>query len=182
MKYNLEIHHRRSIRLKEYNYAQAGAYYVTICVKNKECLFGDIKNGESLLNEYGKIVETEWLQTGNVRTNVELDEFIVMPNHFHGIIIINAGNNCSRGMARHAPTERQFAKPIANSLPTIIGSFKSAVSKSINRIRNTPGAPVWHRNYYEHIIRDEYELHRIREYIICNPMKWDEDEYNPNLL
>ncbi len=101
-----------------------------------------------------------------------------MPNHFHGIIIITAGNIC-RGMARHAPTGRQFAKPIANSLSTIIGAFKSAVSKSINILRNSPAMPVWQRNYFEHVIRNKKELFRIREYIRLNPVQWDIDEENP---
>jgi len=115
---------------------------------------------------------------GDIRSNVEPDEFIVMPNHFHGIITIKAGN-IRRGMARHAPTGREFAKPVANSLSTIIGAFKSAVTKSINILRNTPGMPVWQRNYFEHVIRNEKELSRIREYIRLNPLQWDIDIENP---
>ena len=130
------------------------------------------------LNEYGKVVQREWMCTGDIRPNVDMDECVVMPNHFHGIVIINAGNIC-RGMARHAPAGRQFAKPIANSLSTIIGAFKSAATKSINILRNAPGMPVWQRNYFEHVIRNGKELFRIREYIRFNPVQWDVDEENP---
>jgi putative transposase len=118
------------------------------------------------------------LCTGDIRPNAEMDEYVVMPNHFHGIVILNAGNIC-RGMARHAPTRRQFAKPIANSLSTIVGAFKSAATKSINMSRNTPGMPVWQKNYFERVIRNEKELFRIREYIRLNPVQWDIDEENP---
>jgi REP element-mobilizing transposase RayT len=178
MKYNLEKHHRRSVRLKGYDYFSTGAYFVTICTWNRDCLFGEIIEGKIELNEYGKVVQQEWMHSGDIRPNVELDEYVIMPNHFHGIVIINAGNIC-RGMARHAPTGRQFAKPIANSLSTIIGAFKSAVTKLIKILRKNPGMPVWQRNYFERVIRNEKELFRIREYICFNPVQWDMDEENP---
>jgi REP element-mobilizing transposase RayT len=130
------------------------------------------------LNPYGEIIKHEWICTPNVRPNIALDEYVIMPNHFHGIIIINAGNMC-RGMACHAPTGRQFARPIAHSLSTIIGAFKSAVTRKINKIRNTIGTPVWQRNYCEHIIRNKRELSHIKEYIQNNPLQWDNDENNP---
>ncbi len=180
MKYNPEIHRRRSIRLKEYDYLQAGSYFVTLCSWNRERLFGKISNAEVVLNEYGQVVMQEWINTGTLRPNVELEKYVVMPNHFYGILVINdrVGTIQRRGMARHAPT-REFAKPIAQSLPSIIGSFKSAVTKQINRSRNTPGYPVWQRNYYEHVVRNEKELQSIREYIVNNPLHWDLDENNP---
>lgn len=90
MRYDPDKHHRRSIRLHGYDYAQAGAYFVTICTQNRECLFGDIEDGEMRLNDYGRVVEEEWLRTATIRREVELDAFIVMPNHVHGIIVINA--------------------------------------------------------------------------------------------
>jgi REP element-mobilizing transposase RayT len=190
MEYNPDRHHRCSIRLKGYDYSEAGAYFVTICAQNRECLFGEIRNGGMMLNEYGEIVRKEWMNTGIVRSYVELDEYVVMPNHFHGILVINGrGTACrvrhenvrdeSMGTARRVPMVEQFAKPVAGSIPTIIRSFKSAVTKSINQFRNTPGHPVWQRNYYEHIIRSEEEMYRICRYIIENPAKWAEDEDNP---
>jgi REP element-mobilizing transposase RayT len=175
-KYNPEIHHRRSIRIPGYDYSQTGWYYATICTGHMERLFGDVVNGKMVLNEMGRIVETEWIKTTILRHNIKLDEYIIMPNHFHGIINIVEDVN-RRGTERRAPTTEQFGKPVTNSIPTIIRSFKSAVTKKINEIRNTPGAILWRRNFYEHIIRDENDLNRIRQYIMNNPLKWADDDY-----
>ena len=170
MSYNPEIHHRHSIRLKEYDYTQSGAYFITICTYNREFLFGNIIDGTMRLNEFGLLVESEWLKTAEIRGNVSLDEYVVMPNHIHGIIIINR-----RGMGHRAPTKESFGKPLPGSIPTIIRSFESTVTKQINKIRRTPGSPIWQRNYYEHVIRDEEELGAIRRYINENPLNWDLD-------
>jgi REP element-mobilizing transposase RayT len=202
MKYNPEFHHRRSIRLKEYDYSQAGAYFVTLCVWQKKCLFGTIVDGIMNLNGNGRIVEKEWLNTGAVRPHVDLDEYMVMPNHFHGILVI--GNNdlvgARRCLAQNAmpqdetmssecgaihgetrATQRVAPTIKSGTMGAIIGQFKSMVTKQINIIRDTAGAPLWQRNYYEHIIRDERELYAVRKYIRYNPQKWDEDEENPNM-
>ena len=189
MIHNPDKYHRQSIRLKDYDYTQSGAYFVTICTHKRECVLGDVVNGEMRLNELGQVVEMEWLKTAEIRDNVELDEFVVMPNHIHGIVVITESHvgatsrsplisgNC-RGTARRAPTE-QFSKPTSGSLPTIVRSFKSAVTKHINEMRHTPGTPIWQRNYYEHIIRDEDDLHQIQLYIVNNPLRWDLDSENP---
>ncbi len=177
MKYQTDIRHRSSLRLKGYDYKQAGVYFVSMCTLNRTCFFGDIVNGEMMLNAEGQIVAGEWIKTAEIRNNIELDEWVVMPNHFHGILVIN---EC-RGTARRAPTVEQFGKPVPNSIPTIIRSFKSAVTKRINKLRNSPGAKIWQRNYYEHIIRNEDELNCIREYITNNPLKWEFDKENPNV-
>ncbi len=174
--------HRRSIRLSGYDYSQAGLYYSTICVKNRVNLFGHIAGGEMVLNEYGKIVGKCWQGIPDHFHDVLIDEFVVMPNHTHGILLIR---NESFVGARHAvplpdATIRKFGKPIARSLPTIIRSFKSAVTRQINEYRLTPGATVWQRNYYEHIIRNQEELDRIRKYIVDNPKKWAMDRENPD--
>ncbi len=216
MPFHPETHHRRSIRLKDYDYTQSGLYFVTICVQDKVCVFGEIIDGVMSLNPYGQIVEEEWQRTAMLRNNVELDEYIIMPNHFHGIIQIV--NEPRRDMACHVPPAtktnnkipiREFGKPIPGSLSTIIGSFKSAVTKRINELSTKPvgtrrvvsphatsqniASPthpskqtlntfpaiekrLWQKNYYEHIIRNEYELFRIREYIINNPLNWNDDE------
>jgi len=171
------MHQRRSIRLKAYDYSQAGAYFVTICTKDRECLFGDIVDEKMCINEIGEIVQAEWLRTAKIRPNVSLDEFIIMPNHLHGIIMINDG----RGVLQYAPTESPFRSP-SQTIGAIIRGFKSATTKQINKYTNTPGKPVWQRNYYDRIIRDEDELNRIREYIIYNPAKWAEDKENPQRL
>jgi putative transposase len=155
----------------------AGAYFVTICTENKNCLLGEVVNGEAALSREGKIVGEEWLKTTEVRPYVSLDLFVVMPNHFHGILFID--KEAEGGTARCAPTIRQFRMMISESLPSIIRGFKSAVTRRINILRYVPGAPVWQRNYYEHVIRDEPSLKRIREYIVNNPLSWELDRENP---
>ena len=153
MKYDLDKHHRRSIRLKGYDYTQVGAYFAIICARNRECLFGEIVDGEMQLNEYGKIVAEEWLNTTRVRANVELDEFVVMPNHFHGILVIVygagagiVGANRVGAQRRCAPTETH-PNVVPGSVEAIVRSLKSVVTKRVNEMRNTPGVPVGQRNY-----------------------------------
>ena len=189
IKYNPEIHHRRSIRIKEYDYSQEGLYFITICTFNHKCLFGYIDNYEMILNEFGKITCHEWLQTGEMRKNITLHEFVIMPNHMHGIIEID-GSTCrgtmpralvhrgakEEGTLQRAPTE-QFGKPTSNTIPTIVRGYKSTVTKQINNIRKTPGQSVWQRSYYEHVIRNEKSYNRIIEYIRYNPEKWLKDKY-----
>lgn len=171
-KYNPEIHHRHSIRLKDYDYTQAGEYFITICSWNRECLLGEIKDGKMVLNEMGNRVVFTWKDLPNHNPYIVLDEFIVMPNHVHGIIMITDIVGADSGPAPTNVDKR-------HGLPEIVRQFKTFSSKRINQIRNTPGVPVWQRNYYEHIIRNEDELNKIREYIINNPLKWAEDENNP---
>ena len=181
--YNSGMKPHKSIRLKGYDYSRAGAYFVTICTHNKECLFGDVVNGNLALNDFGRMVDSEWLKTTEIRKNVILDKYIVMPNHFHGMFLITENDS---GKARLATTKcnvsikMEFGKPKPGSLPVIVGSFKSAVARQINLMRNTPGKEVWQRNYYEHIVRNPDELDRIREYIVTNPLRWQMDKENPN--
>ena len=177
MIHNCDRHQRRSIRLRDYDYSQTGAYFVTICTHNKDCLFGNVVNGEMVLNKYGRIVKEEWIKTSDIRKNVELDVFTIMPNHFHGILVII--DKC-RGTVHRAPTLEQFAKPTSGSIPTIIRYFKSAVTRHVNELRGMSNTPLWQRNYYEHVIRNEEDLNDIREYIVNNAMKWDLDSENPN--
>jgi REP element-mobilizing transposase RayT len=169
-------HHRRSIRLSGYDYSQTNTYFVTICAVQRQCLFGDVRDGEVRLYEAGQIVIEEWLKTARLKPYVRIDEFVVMPNHFHGILAVVKENE---GTARRAPTVREFGRPVAGSLSSIIGAFKSTVARRINSSKGTPGAPVWQRNFYEHVIRDETSLNRIREYIINNPLSWELDQENP---
>lgn len=182
-------HHRRSIRLRNYDYTQCGAYFVTICTEKRRCIFGQVVGGEMVVNEWGQIVAEEWEQTAIIRPNVELDAFVVMPNHVHAIIVIaDDGRGITpggTGMMHHAPTNppteyitptiREFSKPIPNSLPTIIGAFKAAITRRINRLPNPPDYAIWQRNYYEHIIRNEISLNHIRAYIANNAAKWAAD-------
>ncbi|PKN13104.1 MAG: transposase [Deltaproteobacteria bacterium HGW-Deltaproteobacteria-4] len=190
MTFNPNFHRRRSIRLNDYDYTRAGAYFVTICAFERECLFGEVVDGVMRLNVHGKIAQEEWLLTAELRDYVVLDEYIVMPNHFHAVLMIDdcRGTACraldddvavEQGTARRALTVEFFGQPVAGSLATMIRSFKSAVSKRINILHNNPGAPVWQRNYYERVIRNERELDGIRQYIADNPAKWIEDENHP---
>lgn len=170
---------RRSIRLKGYDYTQAGGYFITLVAHDRQCLFGEIINGEMRLNEYGAIVTEEWNHTAMIRPNVELDAFVVMPNHIHGIIMI-----VCRGESQFAPTEtiepkQPFRSP-SGTIGAIIRGFKSATTKRINQSRNTPGVPVWQRNYYEHIIRNDKDLHAIQGYIVNNALQWELDRENPS--
>ena len=164
---------RRSIRLQGYDYSQAGAYFVTLCTQNRECLFGEIVNGEMRLNEAGRVVADEWINTAEIRDEIELDEWVVMPNHFHGILVITVG----RGDRRVAPTG-----PQPRSIGAVMAGFKSAATKRINELRQTPGMKLWQRNYWEHIVRNEPELNRIREYIHNNPAQWVLDKLHPSSL
>jgi putative transposase len=184
---------RRSIRLKGFDYTSPGAYFITICTADRVCLFGQVVNGEMRLNKYGMLAADEWLRTPVIRPRVTLDAFIIMPNHMHGIIILNNFRNHCRGTLQcapaesvyniqtsvpHTPTLERFGQPTSDSIPTIVRLYKSVTTKRINELRRTPGVSVWQRNYYERIIRDEKSLNRIREYITSNPLKWESDRNN----
>jgi putative transposase len=184
MAYNGPV--RRTPRLKEYNYTQPGAYFVTICTHERECLFGEVKNALCTLTSEGQIVERCWLEIPRHRPYVRLDEFIVMPNHIHCIIHILPPEQSSPVVGtRLAVSENLsegFARPVPGSLSRIIGSFKSAASREINTLSNTQGRPLWQTRFHDRIIRDEEELSRIREYIINNPAQWEDDKNNPMLI
>ena len=168
--------HRKSIRVKGFDYTTPVSYFVTICSFNGMRLFGAISNEEVELTSIGGIVKDEWLKTASVRRNVKLDMFVVMPNHFHGIVFIE---DQSRGMACRAHTEERFGQPVVNSVPTVVRAFKSSVTKRVRETLKSPDYIVWQRNYYEHIIRNDKDLNRIRQYILDNPVKWHLDRENP---
>jgi len=166
---------RRVLRLQNYDYTQAGAYFVTVCAWNRACRFGDMMDNTVQLTVQGQIVAEEWAQTAVRRPGVDLDGFVVMPNHIHGIIVLP--DSAHPPNAR--PSTERFGKPVAGSLPTIVRAFKSAVARRISRLPGAGGTAVWPANYYEHIIRDEAELARVREYIVNNPARWVDDEDYP---
>ena len=155
MAYNPDIHHRRSIRLQGYDYSKSGAYFLTICTFQRQHLFGEINNGEIQLNVTGQIVSAIWQKIPQHFPNVELDQFIIMPDHLHGIIVIS-----------EQPEQ-------AISLTTIIQNFKSISTRKINKINQNSSVSIWQRNYYERIVRSYQELHRLREYISTNPENWE---------
>lgn len=191
-----ERHHRRSIRLKGYDYSRAGAYFVSVCTHDRICLLGDVISGVVQLSPIGTAALECWMKIPQHFADVELDEFIIMPNHVHGIIFIqnddvhtnvqNVGvqyieplqrislQNESR---RDEPKQHQYQHVISRSIGSIIRSYKSAVTRWCKQHRYEHFR--WQRNYYERIIRNERELYEVRKYIINNPMKWELDEENP---
>lgn len=229
MKYNPQIHHRRSIRLKGYDYSQAGAYFITICCENRECRFGkiivgagftpaldeygqpelqigqpqgiaptDAQNADARMeiNEYGQIAYNEWIKLSKRFLNFELDVFQIMPNHMHGIILLNNVG------ARFTPAQNSSIEQnnVTNANVTlvekgagvnpahttnatvgdIVGAYKSLVANGcldIFKTKNKTMGKLWQRNYYEHIIRNEQSYQTISEYIINNPAKWKDDKF-----
>lgn len=193
-RFDPQKHHRRSIRLKGYDYSQPGAYFVTVVAYQRECLFGEIVNGEMRLNEYGEVVKWEWESLPQRFRYLELGAFVVMPNHFHGIIafhdIVGATRQnfnktiSGKTSLQTISTDSIDGSPLPNgpqpaSLGAIIGQFKSRVTKRLWKIPALKGTPIWQRNYYEHIIRNEQEMAKIWDYIETNPLHWADDDENP---
>ena len=194
---------RKVIRLKGYDYSLAGAYFVTICTYNSFCSLGHVKEGIVILSTIGKKADKFWQEISAHHGNTQLDEFIVMPNHVHGIIMITendahcrgvllnasalrgitTSNGCKngdyeRGVYLNAPTHHVRISPRKNTLSVIIRTYKATLTNWCRH--NGFGHFKWQRNYYEHIIRNEKELFRIREYIQNNPVNWELDRENPS--
>jgi len=174
-----DLPHRHSIRLKDYDYSQNGAYFVTLSTQNRECLFGEIENDEMKLNEWGKVAKGEWINLPKRFTNIELDLFVIMPNHTHGIITIKnlVGVSFMKPETKYNIATSNQHMGLINQTPTlghVIRHFKSKSSYEIHQ--NGLNQIIWQRNYYEHIIRNEGDLNRIREYIIDNPLNWRKDD------
>jgi putative transposase len=201
MTYEPEVHHRRSIRLQGYDYSQPGMYYVTICTQGKEHWFGEVVEGEMIANEAGRMAEQQWKGLPQRFPNATLDEFVIMPNHIHAIIqIVGAIHELPRQSNAQGPVGAIHESPLpcphrrpnraihespheSNTPPRrrgmmlskIVGYFKMNSAKRANQMSGKSGHPVWQRNYYEHIIRNEDELRNIREYIRTNPLRWASD-------
>jgi REP element-mobilizing transposase RayT len=183
--YDPRRHHRRSIRLKGWDYTSPGVYFVTICTYQHQNLFDD--------KQCRQVVEKAWqaIPSHPHARNIKLDQWVVMPNHLHGIIFIadtpsshvpeQGEATGPEGESKHAGSSL-VAPPLRNapagSLGAIVGNFKSVVTRRLNRLRNTPGEKVWQRGYYERIVRNERELNAIRKYIWDNPCRWSEDREN----
>lgn len=196
-----EPFHRRTLRIKDFDYSQAGAYFVTICTKNHQCLFGEIQQREMQLNAIGRVVSAQWQQLTYRFPDLELGEWVVMPNHIHGILIITGrGEACNgRGEASlkiknvdaalflpdASPLQSESiiadASPLRptgttpGSVGAIIQNFKSVVSRKLSTQNEKRKGSVWQRNYYEHVIRNEGEFNAISDYIITNPQNWEKD-------
>ena len=170
------IGHRRSVRLQDPDYTEPGAYFVTLCTRDRRCAFGEVTLDGVRLTPVGEIVTEEWSKSAEVRAEVELDAFVVMPNHLHGIVVISdTSPRDHRSPRAHGRAPLQRA---ARSLGALVAGFKAATTSHVNRLAGTPGVPVWQRNYYEHIIRSDKELERVRQYIAENPGRWAQDPEN----
>ena len=178
MNYDPNLHHRRSIRLKGYDYTQPGAYFVTIVSDQRKELFGKVINDEMRLSSLGEIIHAEWLRSIGIRKEIQLhaDEFVIMPNHIHGIVwIATVGADGIRPIEECAPTNLSTNRS-SRSLGGFIAGFKASVTSRARRELNITN--IWQRNYYEHIVRNEGELQKIWDYIDSNPRNWSEDRYN----
>jgi REP element-mobilizing transposase RayT len=193
-KFDPHKHHRKSLRLKGYDYAQAGAYYVTIVTQGRECLLGEIVDREMLLNEYGEVVQKWWNEIPIHFPNVELGAFVIMPNHIHGIVFITTerrgevisphkdpNNNIQAANIEETNNLDGETPPLRKpTLGQIVAYFKYQSTKEMNQIETKNAiTKFWQRNYYEHIIRDEKDLQNKTDYIDANPILWDEDDDNP---
>ena len=192
MKYNPDVHHRQSIRLKAYDYSQTGLCFITICTQNRLCLFGKIENGIMLLNDAGGMIEKQWQALMKRFSNMQSEEYVVMPNHIHGIIKLTVGAPLVGAQIVDVPykadiqtcSQPQKGQPqgIAPTVGDIVGAFKSITTNQyIRGVQQNKWSrfdkKLWQRNYYEHIIRDDKSYLKISDYIQTNPSKWLEDRY-----
>lgn len=173
MKYNPDLHKRRSLRLKSYDYSSEGCYFVTICCADRLPLFGMVDDQKMYLNEYGQIAYDQWFNTLNQRTGIELDEFIVMPNHIHGIITLTEDFHQAHQIRHRGVCDTPLRSP-TYTLGSVIRGYKGAVT---SRLKDALGEKIWQRNYYEHIIRNEKSYLKIAEYISNNPITWKNDRF-----
>ena len=167
---------RQSKRLKGYDYRSYGAYFVTVCVQNRRCLFGSVSDDSMLLSRNGRIAQRCWLDTPNHFQYTTLDQYVVMPNHFHGIVWISIRALLEATIKPNVTPPAGFLK---DSLSSVIASFKSAVTRTANRLSGESGRSCWQRGFVDHVIRDDDELQVIRQYIMDNPRKWKIDRENP---
>jgi putative transposase len=173
-----EIHHRRSVRIPGYDYSAEGMYFITICVDGRRCLFGDVVEDVLELNDVGRVIDATWRWLAEQYDHVELGPYIVMPNHVHGIILLTSGE----GVSRNAPTISSVSETIRSPekprkpIGQLVGAFKTVSTKKINVLCGTPGAVLWQRNYWEHVVRNEKSFEEIARYIDNNPRTWYEDK------
>jgi REP element-mobilizing transposase RayT len=179
---------RRSIRLREYDYSQPGAYFITICTQDRKCLFGQIENGQVVLSAAGEIAQSVWIGLPSRFPSVGLDEYVVMPNHVHGIILVGAqfiALDPKDGMENRVCTLGNIIRTYKAAVTRLVrtGDDASVINQGVMNHAPTGAARFgWQRNYYEHVIRNDDDLQRTREYIFGNPALLDEDENNPALL
>ncbi len=192
MTYDPDTQHRRSIRIPQFDYAQPGVYFVTVCTHQRECTLGNIDCGVMIPNACGEIASQYWAQIPARFPNVAVTTFVVMPNHTHANIVIldnpSCANTCRGGVspprlpcALAGPPGGE-TPPLQPTLGQIVAYYKYQTTKAVNLLREMPGARFWQRNYWEHVIRNESELRRIEEYIQGNPARWSADQLHPDAL
>ncbi len=173
-KYRIE-----STRLKNWDYSANGYYFITICTHGRACLFGKIMNGNMILSDIGKIVLREWNESFNIRSELFCDCFVIMPNHIHAVVVIKNTHDVEAHC--RVSLQQQCKKPVAvrrpKSVSSFVAGFKSSATKQINMFRKTPGMALWQLRFHDHIIRNVNELQRIRQYILNNPVKWQDDKF-----
>jgi REP element-mobilizing transposase RayT len=197
--YDPDKHHRRSIRLPQYDYAQPGVYFVTICTHERECVLGEVIDGVMRLNDWGIVADRFWDEVAAHFHGAAIDAHIIMPNHAHANIVIvrtptRRGEVSSPVSSTHDPTRSEVPSPsspispatqggetppLRPTLGQIVAYYKYQTTKTINLMRGMPGAKFWQRNYWEHVIRNEAEMNRIQEYIENNPTRWSNDQLHP---
>lgn len=188
---------RKTTRLKSHDYSMPGAYFVTICAQDRNCLFGKVENGKMRLNDIGQMVDMWWGKISDRYGNISADEYVIMPNHIHGIINIVGAiprnrpiNNVKNETIIHGNMGENMVSPLRisntyNGLGRYVSWFKRmSTTEYIQHVKNDNwpsfDGRIWQRNYYEHVIRNDMELNRVRQYIIENPLKWDMDLENPD--
>jgi putative transposase len=172
MSFNPDRHHRRSIRLAGHDYSSPGVYFVTVCSHDRSHLFGAINNGSVVLSGAGAIVAGAWLYSARLRPEFRFDEWVIMPNHFHGIVQIVDAPVC----AVQVPEGSGIPRMRSRSISSLMAGFKASTTKQINQWRGLPGCPVWQGRFYDRIIRDDRGLREVRQYIRDNPKNWEQDQ------
>jgi putative transposase len=173
MRYDPDKHHRRSTRLRHWDYAQPGFYFLTFCAQDRQCLFGQIIDCKMQLNQFGQIVAEEWHRSQMIRQELKLDAWVIMPNHFHALVQIIHGP-----IPPPLPASPHFSmRP--KSISSLVAGFKSITTTKINQLRRSPGHKVWQRNYYDSIVYTDRGLAKVRRYIANNPYQWHLDQLHP---
>ena len=171
--------HRRSIRLRDVDYSEPGAYFITICAANKKSIFGKIENGRVVLKPLGEIIRACWIGIPEHFASASIKEFVVMPNHLHGIVALSVGARYIVPLDPKTRTPEGFQKPVKGSIPTIVRTFKAAVARQARKELGIDGPKIWQRNYFERVLREGQDYADVSRYIVENPMRWEWDEENP---
>lgn len=174
---NPQLHHRRSLRIKGQDYTAPGAYFITITSHQNHEIFGDFTEEKMAYSSIGEIAKAELVRLEQRFSNIQLDTFVIMPNHIHFILILSE-NGFTLRPTKEIPIEK-FGKPVPGSIPTIVRSLKSAITNLARKKRLISKDPIFHKNYFEHIIRNDQDWQNCRDYIRINPDRWLDEHSNP---